>query len=116
MAATAHATRRKVERQRTCRIFNHDPKTNACLVRIDQDGTSDHYHVIEVEADFGQGFRMTKHVLHDDGSQTIEEPYHVLLAGKHSTCECMGHLRWGRKTICKHIAALTALKTAGKLS
>jgi hypothetical protein len=38
--------------------------------------------------------------------------YHVRLDGKHSTCECPGHLRWNH---CKHVEALLALQAQGKL-
>jgi hypothetical protein len=31
------------------------------------------------------------------------------------TCECLGHLRWGWRTVCKHRAALAALVAAGRL-
>jgi hypothetical protein len=44
------------------------------------------------------------------------DAYHVLLNGRQSTCECLGHLRHGHKTLCKHVAALAALTAAGKLS
>jgi hypothetical protein len=33
--------------------------------------------------------------------------YNVVLNGMASTCECLGHLRWGRP--CRHIAALSVL-------
>jgi len=43
--------------------------------------------------------------------------YHIVLdaqRGQHR-CECMGHLRHGHQSPCKHIAALLALDKAGQL-
>jgi hypothetical protein len=31
------------------------------------------------------------------------------------SCECKGHLRWGHRTRCRHLAALLALEGAGRL-
>jgi hypothetical protein len=31
------------------------------------------------------------------------------------SCECLGHLRHGHRTVCKHRAALAALAAAGRL-
>lgn len=39
--------------------------------------------------------------------------YTVVLAGRGSSCECLGYLRWGHKTQCKHIAGLLALQRRG---
>src|SRR4051794_38771020 len=103
---------RKVEKTRTCRLCCYDPATRSGLARIDEDGQSAYYHVREFDADFGRGFRVTKHVQHEDGSATINDPYHVNLRGKGSSCECKGYLRWWH---CRHIEMLQALIAAGKI-
>lgn len=41
--------------------------------------------------------------------------YTVVVAGRESSCECLGHLRWGHRVQCRHIAGLLALQKAGKL-
>ena len=69
-----------------------------------------HYHLSCQRCDFGRGFRLEKLSL--QGSTV----YHVCLAtdGKH-TCDCLGHLRWGHRTICKHIASITTLTEQGRI-
>lgn len=96
---------------RTCRVFKSNVP-GLCVVRIDQDGISDHYHTQEIESDFGRGFVMTKHVMHEDGSWTANDPYHVNIDGKCSSCECKGYLKHWH---CRHIESLTALINAGKV-
>jgi hypothetical protein len=66
----------------------------------------DAYALGAIPADRGKGLALTK----PDGTV-----YHVNLAGRDSTCECLGHLRWSHRTVCKHVAALLALEAAGKL-
>lgn len=34
-------------------------------------------------------------------------------AGNH--CDCLGHRRWGHKTVCRHVAALLALRERGRI-
>jgi hypothetical protein len=66
----------------------------------------DAYDLLEIGADTGRGFRLTK----ADGAV-----YHVNVGSKPETCECRGHLQWGHKTVCRHRAALRKLIAEGRL-
>jgi hypothetical protein len=81
------------------------------LVQITESARQDLYDVLAIPADFGTGYEVHKR---GQGGET----YHVLLApadnGPHS-CECLGHLRWGWKTRCRHVGGLLTLRQAGKL-
>jgi hypothetical protein len=67
---------------------------------------ADGYCVRPIASDFGRAFQVEK-VL--DPEHTA---YHVCLNGQESTCDCLGHARYG---FCKHVSALEALVQAGKL-
>jgi hypothetical protein len=71
-----------------------------------------HYYVAPIPADFGKGFRFSKFTC--EGG----EVYAVNIGDKDepASCECLGHLRHGHKTMCRHVAAAQALIEAGKLS
>jgi hypothetical protein len=57
----------------------------------------------------GQAYKLTKCALVEDAEEPV---YHVLLSRQGHSCECRGFLRHDH---CKHIAALLALREAGKL-
>jgi len=109
--STTQAQTRKPARKpvRTVRLFRYGDK--AVLV-INQQfspsrGQLDTYALESIPSEMGgRGFLLTK----EDGSS-----YCVSLSGADSTCECKGHLQHGHRTVCKHLAALTALAAAGKL-
>jgi hypothetical protein len=73
----------------------------------------DGYLVRGIPADWGQAYEVEKL---DEAGTT----YHVNLdvhagrAARHS-CECLGHLRWGHRTVCRHVAALLKLRERGEL-
>lgn len=74
--------------------------------------TETNYHLGELPADFGRAFELRKFVAAGG------EVYHVNLGGgpgNADACECLGHLRHGRRTVCKHVAAVKALLAAGRL-
>jgi hypothetical protein len=73
-------------------------------LKIVEGKRSDLYYFRALPSDFGRAFEMTK-----VGGDT----YGVNLAGKKSSCECKGFLRWRH---CRHIESLTALLAAGKLA
>ncbi len=66
------------------------------------------YFIDPIASDYGRAFCLSKF----DGTS-----YAVNLgdADNHPSCECPGHLRWGHRTVCKHLASLRALLAAGKL-
>ena len=65
------------------------------------------YMLEEVVCDFGRGFSLDKM----DG----EAPYSVHLDSTGDSCTCLGHLRHGHKTVCKHIGAVKTLIANGRL-
>ena len=70
------------------------------------------YWLERIPADQGHGFLLIKWEV-EEGEPT---QYNVNLHGpKGHTCECRGHLRWGHKTQCKHVASLLELIAEGKL-
>jgi hypothetical protein len=65
------------------------------------------YFIEPVPSDFGRAFSVTKLEAAD------EVPvYHVLLDGRRSSCDCLGHQRHGH---CKHLDALCMLVEQGQL-
>jgi hypothetical protein len=79
------------------------------VLRIAQGERRDYYRLTRIDADFGTAFHLQKVV---SGSESYDVS--LLPAGR-STCECLGHLRHGHKTVCKHIAALGVLSNLGKI-
>jgi hypothetical protein len=80
------------------------------ILTLSQDKTATVYWLSVLEADFGLAYRLEKF---SDGS-TYD--INVCLADpRHSSCECLGFLRWGHKTICKHVACLVALRSSGRI-
>jgi hypothetical protein len=71
-----------------------------------------HYYVAPMSADYGRAFKFEKFGV--EGGDV----YAVNLGGdgEPATCECLGHLRHGHKTVCRHIASARALIEAGKLA
>lgn len=43
------------------------------------------------------------------------EERHVTLSPDGNKCDCPGHRRWGHKTVCRHIGALLALRSRGRI-
>jgi hypothetical protein len=75
-------------------------------------GAAQSYGLQPFNSDFGAAFRLTK----ADRGDGHSEQYDVcLLEGGRSTCECLGYLHHGHKTVCKHIAALFQLQKRGLL-
>jgi hypothetical protein len=73
------------------------------------------YYLTPVPCDGGVAYHFEKFST-DEGGDAEARDYDVYLSahGNHS-CECKGHLRWGHKTRCRHVAALLALIAQGKL-
>ncbi len=69
------------------------------------------YYVREISADFGRAFRWEKFVCQGG------EVYHVNVGDDNhpASCECLGHLKHGHKTVCKHVACTHKLIAEGKL-
>src|SRR5438552_2686704 len=65
------------------------------------------YYLLPIPCDEGAAFEVSK--LQGDG-----QTYHVSLSQAGNTCECLGHLQHGHRTVCKHVASLVALRSAGR--
>ena len=120
--ATSTTSRKRVKPKRTISLRIRPTADNPFgLIRIterypDKVEMMD-YFVRSIPTDFGTAFEVTK----IDTSNGEMPVYHVNLElpdhdkAKH-TCECRGHLRWGHKTRCRHVAGLLKIVTAdGKL-
>lgn len=59
-----------------------------------------------IPSDYGEAYVVQKVSDPDDPT------YHVNLCGSASSCECLGHLRWGH---CRHVEGLTVLDMLGVL-
>jgi hypothetical protein len=74
-----------------------------------QDGKKlDYYISRKIASDWGQAFQLEK-----QDAVGLAEVYHVLLAGRESTCTCRGFCFHQRP--CKHITGLQALASTCKL-
>jgi hypothetical protein len=71
------------------------------------------YYLERLPSDIGgKAFRLTKVAHQVDGGP---DHYDVRLDGAGHSCECLGHLRHGHKTVCKHAACLRALVASGRI-
>jgi hypothetical protein len=98
---------KRIKPSRTLRLYPGSP----ALLEMTVGNDCFSYWLRPIPADEGQAFELKKSIT--EGSET----YHVLLHGPHGhSCECRGHLRWGHRTVCKHVASLLALIAEGKLA
>jgi hypothetical protein len=78
--------------------------------RVERSG----YYVQPLDSPMGgRAFRV--HKLPHQVEEGRPDHYDVHLAGAHSTCECLGHLRHGHRTVCKHVACLQALVSRNRI-
>src|SRR5262249_51282898 len=109
--STVAPTRPRRKASRSVRLHMPPFGTGAGRLTITVGGTAEDYSIVRLIATFGgPAFRLTKLL---NGNS-----YDVHLDGPCSTCECLGHQRWGGSCSggsCKHIAALTALVESGRL-
>jgi hypothetical protein len=102
---TAPARQRKPRIARTLRYFDGTPG----LLELTVGGVVQDYYLTEIAADWGRAFEVRKPL--PEGTV-----YHVHLdADMGDTCDCPGHLRWGHRTVCKHLSAVRALLAQGRL-
>lgn len=86
---------------------------------------TDEYAVCPMPSDFGRAFKVRElgvcdclpeasddGVTHHADCGKDVETYYVCLDGQQSSCDCTGHLRYGK---CKHLSAIQALISKGKL-
>jgi hypothetical protein len=100
---------------RTVTVLNPCLPSGAVLVEVCErssptaEGKLTHFYVREIPADFGRAFEWAKF-----GCQG-GEMYHVNIGDKDhpASCECLGHLHHGHRTVCRHVAATRALIERG---
>jgi hypothetical protein len=89
------------------------PGTYGCpvgILAVTEGKEVDHYFATPISSDYGEAWIVQKLVKPSDPEGHANPAYHVNLdrqIGRHS-CECKGHLRWGR---CRHVEGLLALTT-----
>jgi len=94
---------------RTLTLAGWDATTKTGTLTISEGTKAVAYVLTEIDAGYAErAFRFEKV---EDG-----EAYHVSLERQGHTCECLGHLRHGHRTTCKHIAAVLKLIETGKLA
>lgn len=94
--------------RRSCRLLEVEgSKVLTIAVWRGRKVTETYYHLTAIRPDFGEAaFELAKSPL--DG----EEVYHVCLDGEHSTCGCLGFLKWNK---CKHVDSLAKLRELGRV-
>jgi hypothetical protein len=106
-AAPVKTTRRRKDRTaRVLCVLSPDD----LLLEVEEAGKATLYHVEATPADFGRGFRWAKFA----GDREV---YAVNVGdGDHpASCECLGHLKHGHRTTCKHVACTRAIIARGRL-
>ena len=89
-------------------LFEHQllPASTRVLKIVSPSGkgrVSERYLLKAIRSDWGDAFALAK----IGGKNGLEDAYHIMLNGRWSHCECMGHLRHHK---CKHLEALRALR------
>jgi hypothetical protein len=104
------ATKTRKPQTRTASV-QHLADSTILWLTVGHDTTA--YKLTRLDADFGTAYRLLRA---DQGDGQGSEQYDVNLQDfGRSTCECKGHLRWGHKTVCKHIACLFQLQKQGRI-
>jgi hypothetical protein len=102
--------RPRVKPSRTARVSAGTPQ-GVRVLTLTVGNAATLYFLRKLPSDFGTAFELEKF----DGTGTYAVNLDTDVAG-HATCECLGHLRWGYRTTCRHVAALRSLIKSGKLS
>jgi hypothetical protein len=88
------------------------PTNGVYAIAITQGKEKRGYYVKQIDADFGLAFSFTKFDTDQAEGEPAEYAVNVDERGNDHTCECLGHIRYGHKKPCRHVAAiLTLLRT-----
>lgn len=117
MSALPKAPPARKPRTKPPRKVRLEGLANEVMVITDGEGAAAkevRYHLSPLAADFGLAFSVRKFTA-DGGNGTA---YDVCLGGgpgNSDICGCKGHLQHGHRTVCRHVAALRALLTHGRV-
>lgn len=118
MTATADAPRRAARKpkSRTIALLAYLSDVQGGIFRVTEDGKPETYFFKREPSDFGTAFTVEKYALPTAAAPGgIVKTYHVNLNGEESSCECLGHLKWSHKTVCRHVGGLAKLIADGKV-
>jgi hypothetical protein len=101
-------------KSRSIRLEAKLPDKVAGAFSITEGNDRDAYFFCEFPTQWGRAFTVEK--IQDSGLDP-EAVYDVNVGGngQPASCECLGWLRWGHKTVCRHVAGMKALIAAGKI-
>jgi hypothetical protein len=101
----------KSNRTRPTRVLRYDIMTAALTIMVTTGKrvVEATYSLERIGSDFGDGYKLTKHVGHPGDECDI---YHVNLSDEGSTCDCKGASRHGH---CKHIDAVRKIRELGMI-
>ena len=98
------------KKARSLRLLKWDATTLKGVLAITEGKESAVYSIEQIDAGYAErAFRLAKLSSVCSEPVGIESPYCVALERQGNSCECMGHLRHGHKTVCRHIAAVSKL-------
>jgi hypothetical protein len=79
------------------------------LIQVTASGTTSRYTVRRMASGIGgRAFELAK-----QNEDPGDGPYHILVDGDHSQCECRGWLRYGSLHPCRHLWAAATLARRG---
>jgi hypothetical protein len=102
--------RKQAQKPRTIGWAVHPGPDGDGVIRITQGQTVDLYSFqtlsVQQAPEGTHGYRLIKL-----GERANGQSYDVLLdlVGNFHECDCLGHLRWSHRTVCKHVAGLLKL-------
>jgi hypothetical protein len=106
---TLQPPRPRAKPLRTLRLFEVDGKLVLVIRQMTRHTAKETRYWLEaLPADCGPAsFSLSKFTC--DGPET----YEVDLVDRQ--CDCLGHLQWGHRTTCRHLAALNTLRELGRI-
>lgn len=93
------------------RSLSYDRLTGLLTLVVGKDETSYWVEPIRHDDPAVRAFRVSK--LRTSPPPAPLENYDVTVSPSGDSCECLGHLRWGHRTPCKHTAAVRVLIQRG---
>jgi hypothetical protein len=73
------------------------------------------YYVRQQKADWGLAFSFEKFACDCQDDEPREYAVLVDERGNDHSCECLGHIRWGHRHPCRHVAAIQTLLRTNRI-